>query len=142
MEAVDSAKPDAQLARACSFGPQGWPWWDDEDLRDPATPVLLARDDHPGTGIRPELRGVQGIQSAKLPDAGRNRKKGRDGEAIPETVRRLPGQVSEVQEWTRLDIYRGGPLLEVHLLKGDEGGDGVERCKFPGKRGILQVRGA
>jgi len=28
------------------------------------------------------------------------------------------------------------------VLKGDEGGDGVERCKFLGKRGILQVRGA
>jgi len=44
MEAVDPAKPDAHFARACSFGPQGWPWWDDEDLGDPATPVLLARN--------------------------------------------------------------------------------------------------
>jgi len=77
MEVVDPAKPEVQLGRACSFGPQGWPWWDDEDLGDPATPVLLARDDYPGAGIRPGLRGMQGVQSAKLQDAGRHRKKGR-----------------------------------------------------------------
>jgi len=65
------------------------------DPTESASPVLLARDDYPGTGIRPGSRGVQGIQSAKLPDAGRNRKKGRDGEAIPETVHRFPGQVSD-----------------------------------------------
>jgi len=25
MEVVDPAKPEVQLGRACSFGPQGWP---------------------------------------------------------------------------------------------------------------------
>jgi len=48
MEAVDPAKPDPQLHIACSFGPQNWPWWDDNDLGDPATPVLLTGDNYPG----------------------------------------------------------------------------------------------
>jgi len=28
-----------------------------------------------------------------------------------------------------MDIHRGEPLLQVHLLKGDEGGNGVKRSK-------------
>jgi len=40
---------DAQLDRACPFRPQGWPWWNGEDIGDTATTVLLARNDYPGS---------------------------------------------------------------------------------------------
>jgi len=59
-----------------------------------------------------------GLEGTKFPDTSRDRIKSSDGTAIPEAVRRLPWEMSEVEDGSCLDFY----------------------CKFPHSRGVLQIR--